>query len=141
MAYSINSNCIGCGSCIAVCPAGAVSGEKKSLHAIDAGLCIECGACGRVCPKAAVSDDEGKTIERIKKKNWPIPVIDALKCCACENCVESCPADALTMLDEFAPSAENKAVLRYPERCVSCGWCDENCQFDAIKLEAPNENN
>ena len=140
MAYSITDNCIGCGACVGICPTGAVSGEKKSVHQIDGSLCIECSACGRVCPKSAVLDSAGAGVSRLKKKQWLKPRIIVTKCFACENCVEACPASALTMSSEELSLAENYAVLSSPGSCVSCGWCVENCQFDAIVMEVPGEN-
>ena len=141
MAVFINETCIGCTACTRVCPVNAIEGEKKAIHKVDEGLCIECGACGRVCPRDAVSDSKGRSIARLKKDQWPRPVINKERCYACENCVAACPADALAMKDENLPLTENYAVLSRPELCVSCGWCVDNCQFDAITLEAVNENN
>ena len=52
MAYVINDECIGCGSCEAECPVSAISaGDGK--YEIDADACIECGACAGVCPVSA----------------------------------------------------------------------------------------
>ena len=52
--YSINENCVGCQACIKVCPEGAITGEKKQRHVIDAAGCIKCGACRSVCKVEAV---------------------------------------------------------------------------------------
>ncbi len=52
--YSINENCVGCQVCIKACPEGAISGEKKQRHVIDANKCIKCGACKGVCKFEAV---------------------------------------------------------------------------------------
>ena len=46
--------CTGCGACLKACPHGAVSGEKKELHAIDAETCTRCGICAEVCRFEAV---------------------------------------------------------------------------------------
>lgn len=125
-------SCIGCGACTKICPVNAISGEKKAQHRIDAALCIECGACGRICAPSAVLDDKGNKVEKMKKTEWPKPIISAEKCVACENCVGACPANALAMADEKLPLTQNKAVLSQPAKCVSCGWCVDNCLFDAI---------
>jgi ferredoxin len=137
MSYFISDQCIGCTACVKACPTGAISGEKKERHVIDPARCIECGACGRVCAKGSVLDDNGNVIARLKRSEWPRPVIIAEKCYACENCVNACPAGALSMADENLPLAKNHAVLALPEKCVSCAWCVTNCLFDAITMEAP----
>lgn len=135
MSYAITDRCIGCTRCKTICPVGAVSGEKKALHAIDENLCIRCGACGRICPKSCVHDDAGCGIARQKRALWPKPVIDISLCYACENCVDACPANALAMADPQLPLYDNYAVLEIPGACVSCGWCVSNCMFDAIAME------
>ena len=45
--------CIGCGVCVAVCPAGAHSIEK-GVHIFDREKCIACGKCADACPKEAL---------------------------------------------------------------------------------------
>jgi len=46
--------CTGCRACVKVCPAEAISGEKKEPHAIDETKCISCGACFDRCKFGAV---------------------------------------------------------------------------------------
>jgi len=46
--------CKGCGACKRVCPAGAISGEKKEKHKIDPDICVKCGACFEACKFKAI---------------------------------------------------------------------------------------
>lgn len=134
MSYSISELCNGCGACSKICPVAAVSGEKKQRHIIREALCIECGACGRICTASAVLDDKGEIVPKMKKSEWPRPLINKDMCAACENCVVVCPVQAMAMADEALSQAENHAVLAQPNKCVSCGWCKDNCMFDAITM-------
>lgn len=47
----ITEKCTGCKACSYVCPAKAISGEKKKPHRIDAEACIKCGRCYEICKK------------------------------------------------------------------------------------------
>ncbi|GBE55443.1 MAG TPA: 4Fe-4S dicluster domain-containing protein [Euryarchaeota archaeon] len=50
--------CIGCGSCVDVCPAGVyeLNDDNKS-EAVNMDDCIECCACIEGCPQSAISHD------------------------------------------------------------------------------------
>ncbi|MDQ7778901.1 MAG: NADH-quinone oxidoreductase subunit NuoF [Planctomycetota bacterium] len=55
ISYSISKEkCTGCGACVKVCPAEAISGEKKKPHALSPAKCIKCGACEETCKFGAV---------------------------------------------------------------------------------------
>ena len=45
--------CVGCGSCVNVCPVKCISLKPYQLgHAVavvDEGICIKCGSCQKVC--------------------------------------------------------------------------------------------
>jgi NADH-quinone oxidoreductase subunit F len=47
--------CKGCTLCSRKCPVGAISGEKKQAHVIDAEVCINCGACIEACKFNAIA--------------------------------------------------------------------------------------
>lgn len=55
--YVLEEFCKGCMACKRACPAGAITGEKKKPHRIDAELCIKCGACFDVCKFKAVGKE------------------------------------------------------------------------------------
>ncbi len=46
--------CKGCTICTRKCPVGAISGERKMPHRIDATKCIKCGACAQACKFHAI---------------------------------------------------------------------------------------
>ncbi|MBP2664290.1 MAG: hndC 2, partial [Firmicutes bacterium] len=55
LSYAISDSCKGCGLCKKVCPAEAISGEKKAQHVIDSAKCIKCGACFGKCPFKSIT--------------------------------------------------------------------------------------
>ena len=54
--YKINSECIECGSCAAVCPVEAISAGEGQYVISD--KCIDCGSCADTCPVGAISPGE-----------------------------------------------------------------------------------
>lgn len=56
------SACVGCGSCAAACPSGALLLTGEGVRA-DGAKCIGCGACARACGSHALTlDGEAKTV-------------------------------------------------------------------------------
>lgn len=49
--------CIGCGTCVAICPVGAISFGSDGKAVIDTKKCIHCGSCEASCPVAAIKLD------------------------------------------------------------------------------------
>lgn len=48
------SGCMHLGSCIKVCPVGAISKDKDGMIVVDEGKCIGCEKCTKVCPTQAI---------------------------------------------------------------------------------------
>lgn len=46
--------CVGCESCVGVCPVSAISmSDGKAL--VDESACVDCGSCVSTCPVGAIS--------------------------------------------------------------------------------------
>lgn len=54
LAKILAENCVSCGSCADVCPAGALSIYKGVVARVDEVRCVGCGACAKVCPADAI---------------------------------------------------------------------------------------
>ena len=56
MAYHIGGDCVCCGTCIDICPIGAIS-EEDGGYVIDPEVCADCGACAGACPIGAIDPE------------------------------------------------------------------------------------
>ena len=58
MAYKIDkAKCIGCHSCMGMCPVAAISIDADGKCIIDKTKCISCGTCASICPVSAIAPD------------------------------------------------------------------------------------
>lgn len=48
------NKCIGCGTCVQLCPVGAISFDEDGKAVIDPNICIKCGTCEASCPVQAI---------------------------------------------------------------------------------------
>ena len=55
IAFRDKALCTRSGTCIGVCPTGALSIGKDAYPEIDADLCTECGLCAKTCPGGEVN--------------------------------------------------------------------------------------
>lgn len=54
------------------------------------------------------------------------PVIDRIKCAACEECIRICPAKTIFLVDGKARIEQKK--------CIKCYCCHEICRYKAVRL-------
>lgn len=56
MSYCIDSDkCMGCHTCMGVCPIGAILITDDGKCKIDFTKCAHCGTCAGVCPANAIT--------------------------------------------------------------------------------------
>ncbi len=138
MPYRINESCTGCGSCVRVCPTGAITGEKKGPHAIDSKVCIDCGACGRICTYASVLDSYGRLCTMIKRSQWSRPEFDKKTCMSCNICIDSCPAACIALGEaEGRKDMHGYPYLKQEKACIGCSFCEKECPVGAIRMVVP----
>jgi len=53
-------------------------------------------------------------------------LVDNSKCNACEECVETCPTEVISMVDGHA--------FVNAEECIDCEACIEECPEEAISM-------
>jgi ferredoxin len=129
MAYSITSDCTGCGACTRFCPVDAIRGAHRALHVVDPRLCIDCGACGRVCPAGAVRSPEGSPASAIKRPLWPIPAWNYRLCVDCKICLKACPTGSISLAGE-------RVALGNPKACLGCALCVQSCPLGAMAMQS-----
>ena len=144
--------CIGCGSCVQVCPKGEL--VIGSVGAVARGLinkdfiekrkkaCVFCGLCARVCPTGAL---EMRTAGKAEKDASFLHValkatVVNEKCVACGLCAEVCPRGCIELDRRLADDGSLRFVGRTLidlNSCVHCGWCAQICPVGAISFEKP----
>ena len=50
--------CVACGSCVKVCPRGAISVYKGCYADVDLDKCVGCGLCAKTCPASCIEVKE-----------------------------------------------------------------------------------
>lgn len=119
--------CVGCQSCMFACNRRFAEAGlcKSAIHVKSAGgfergfVVVVCRACKeppciKVCPTNALTLRAGGGVN-----------LNMRKCIGCQNCVEACP---------FTAIAWDETVSK-PVICVYCGYCENYCPYDVIKLE------
>ncbi len=52
------THCVACGSCVKVCPRGAITVPNGITAKVDESLCVGCGLCAKECPASVIAIQE-----------------------------------------------------------------------------------
>jgi Na+-translocating ferredoxin:NAD+ oxidoreductase RNF subunit RnfB len=120
--------CIGYGTCMLVCPFGAITMNNEDLPVINENKCTACGKCVAICPKKlfilvpvtkmyavrCMSLDFGKKVMQVC----------SVGCIACRKCEQACPVRAIKIID-------NLSAIDY-NICDNRGECFKVCPVNTI---------
>lgn len=126
---SCSYGCLGLGSCVKVCPQGAIS-VVNGVAVVNPRKCIGCGLCTNTCPKGLIGlhDRTAKVAVQCsnKDKGAMVKKVCASGCIGCGICVKQCQQGAVKV---------DKNLARVnPDACAACGKCVEKCPTKAIRF-------
>jgi formate hydrogenlyase subunit 6/NADH:ubiquinone oxidoreductase subunit I/coenzyme F420-reducing hydrogenase delta subunit len=114
--------CSGCGVCVQICPAGALStqmsGDPSTLKlTFNHAKCIACGLCANICPEKCIKIS--KTLDFARLSNLEETILEN-EFMRCRNC--SKPYATKSMIDILKHKLKNAGTLstEWAEYCPSC---------------------
>lgn len=129
-ARGCTSACLGYGTCVPVCPTGALHLQADGLIAVTEDRCVGCGKCAKACPKKvfviASRRPEAIALCRIPQRGKAVRDACHTGCTACSVCARKCPQGAIAM-DKFLPVVDT-------QKCDACGVCVSACPTGAMRL-------
>jgi electron transport complex protein RnfB len=133
-AKACHEGCLGLGSCVKVCPFGALSINKNGIAVVNRHRCTGCGTCISECPRSLLLliPHVHKIFLACNNHNAgeQVTACCTVGCTACGKCVEATPTGAITMvdnlprLDYFTPNENFVAAVHS---------CPSKCFIDTIK--------
>ena len=122
--------CLGFGTCVKVCPFGAISMSAEKLPVIDKQKCRACNKCVMVCPKKIISLVPVSGVVTVCCNSYDfgkdVSAVCSSGCIGCKLCEKACKFDALVVMN-------NLAVIDY-HKCTSCAECAKICPTRAIEV-------
>nr|MDO8081770.1 4Fe-4S binding protein [Candidatus Freyarchaeota archaeon] len=87
----------------------------RGRHILYLKRCVGCGTCAKDCPSMAITmiDWPEEYPQELKNKAAKLPVCDIGSCLFCEQCVESCPRDALEMTTTYELATSDRKAMQW----------------------------
>ena len=146
--------CYSCGTCMAACLIRrqdpnynphrimhtALLGSRDTVlgsHLIW--MCSACDDCYEHCPQAIRISDLFKAYRTIAIREGysppgPAARVNERTCVACGVCVETCPYDAIELVQKRVLGREKAVAQVDPVLCMGCGVCAASCRSASIDL-------
>lgn len=105
--------CLGFGTCLSACKYGALSLVGDHAH-IDADKCVGCMSCVEVCPRHVITpvpyESDIVVACNSHAKGGTVSKACSIGCLGCSKCERSCPNDAIHVVDNLARIDYSKCV-------------------------------
>jgi len=101
-------------------------------------MCSECDLCYEACPQeihisGVITAVKKISAEQGRKTILKTAVVDQQTCVGCGLCVESCPYEAIKLVQEKVPYRGQVQVAQVdPSLCMACGLCSAVCRSTSI---------
>lgn len=121
--------CLHLGSCINVCPVGAISKNDKGDIVVDSSLCIACGKCVDICPHNVIKliDDNSEYVVACNnhQNGAKVKKMCEVGCIGCKICEKKFPESGCTV-ESFLSTFDNdkphsqieEAAAACPKKCI-----------------------
>ena len=145
-----DSNCVGCGICVNVCPTdslrlGPIVPVARGLIEMDlvsctADSCVLCGLCSVACPFDSLSlTIDGTDIKEMDEyPSWDVESsVDDEECVYCGRCYSACPRDSI-LFERKLPTPVDLVrgeIEINEDDCIYCSFCADMCPAGAITVK------
>lgn len=131
---SCQYGCMGYGTCVSVCPFGAIH-IVDGVAAVDKEACRGCRKCVEACPNHLIQMVPFEATVHVRcsspEKGKDVRAVCQTGCIGCSLCTKVCPSQAVHMEGSLARISH--------ELCTGCGACAEKCPAGVIFMERSDQ--